>query len=143
MRILLILYFLLFNLSFFSCAQEIRVEDNSQKMFTEFIQKEKFNQDKSIIYPGLKDKSLKPILTKEINRLAETFKFIQSSDNTSDKFYQKAIEISLKSIDNYNLDTEDRTRIANYIEELMDIVALESSNGLLNNYVYGFDPTKK
>lgn len=64
MRILLILYYLLFNLSFFSCAQEKKVEDNSQKMFTEFIQKEKFNQDKSIIYPGLKDKSLKPILTK-------------------------------------------------------------------------------
>ena len=112
-------------------------------MFTEFISKEKFNKDEVLLYPGLKDNSLKYSLTNEINRIAETFKLIQTSKKNAEKFYQIAIEIGIKSISNYDLDTEDRTRVANYIEELMDIVELESSNGILNNYVYGFDPTKK
>ena len=41
------------------------------------------------------------------------------------------------------LDTEDREKICNYIEELMDIVHLESSNGQLNKFMYGFDPKSK
>ena len=143
MKPISILYFILFNLSIFSCAQEKKPNKNYQEMFTEFISKEKFNKDEVLLYPCLKDNSLKYSLTNEINRIAETFKLIQTSKKNAEKFYQIAIEIGIKSISNYGLDTEDRTRVANYIEELMDIVELESSNGILNNYVYGFDPTKK
>ena len=143
MKPISILYFILVNLSIFSCAQEKTPNKDYQKMFTEFISKEKFNKDEVLLYPGLKDNSLKYSLTNEINRIAETFKLIQTSKKNAEKFYQIAIEIGIKSISNYDLDTEDRTRVANYIEELMDIVELESSNGILNNYVYGFDPTKK
>jgi len=143
MKTISILYFVLFNLSIFSCAQEKTINKDSQKMFTEFTQKDKFNKDESLFYPGLEDKNIQSNLTKEINKLAKTFESIQSSKNPSSDFYLKAIESSLKTIEKYDLDTENRTRVANYIEELMDIVELESSNGLLNNYVYGFDPTKK
>ena len=143
MKPISILYFILFNLSIFSCAQEKTPNKNYQEMFTEFITKEKFNKDEVLLYPGLKDNSLKYSLTNEINRIAETFKLIQTSKKNAEKFYKIAIEIGIKSISNYDLDTEVRTRVANYIEELMDIVELESSNGILNNYVYGFDPTKK
>jgi len=143
MKTISILHFILFNLSIFSCAQEKTINKDSQKMFTEFTQKDKFNKDESLFYPGLEDKNIQSNLTKEINKLAKTFESIQSSKNPSSDFYLKAIESSLKTIEKYDLDTENRTRVANYIEELMDIVELESSNGLLNNYVYGFDPTKK
>lgn len=143
MKTISILYFVLFNLSIFSCAQEKTINKDSQKMFTEFTQKDKFNKDESLFYPGLEDKNILSNLTKEINKLAKTFESIQSSKNPSSDFYLKAIESSLKTIEKYDLDTENRTRVANYIEELMDIIELESSNGLLNNYVYGFDPTKK
>ncbi|WP_291122043.1 DUF4844 domain-containing protein [Empedobacter sp. UBA7620] len=143
MKTISILYFVLFNLSIFSCAQEKTINKDSQKMFTEFTQKDKFNKDESLFYTGLEDKNIQSNLTKEINKLAKTFESIQSSKNPSSDFYLKAIESSLKTIEKYDLDTENRTRVANYIEELMDIVELESSNGLLNNYVYGFDPTKK
>ena len=42
-----------------------------------------------------------------------------------------------------DLSINDKTIISNHIENLMDIVQLESSNGLLNQFVYGFDPIKK
>ena len=38
------------------------------------------------------------------------------------------------------VDTEDRERICLYYEELMNMVGLESSAGLLNKFLYGFDP---
>ena len=43
-------------------------------------------------------------------------------------------------------DTDDRERVAEYFQEIMGYIGLESSDGLLNKYVYGFDigalPTK-
>jgi hypothetical protein len=36
-------------------------------------------------------------------------------------------------------DTEDRERAASHFEEIMDCIGLESSHGLLNEFVYGFD----
>lgn len=36
-------------------------------------------------------------------------------------------------------DTEDRERAASHFEEIMDCIDLESSQGLLNEFVYGFD----
>lgn len=140
MKINILICLILFNFGSNSCIQEKPHQINSQEMFTEFIQKQKFNKDSAIIYPGIKDKDLQLFLTKKINRIAETFKFIQNGNNASDELYQLAIKNGLKSFENIYLDTEDRTRIANYIEELMDIVGLKNSNGLLNNFVYGFDP---
>ena len=36
-------------------------------------------------------------------------------------------------------DTEERERFCGYLEEIMDIVGIESSDGLLNGWLYGFD----
>jgi hypothetical protein len=35
------------------------------------------------------------------------------------------------------IDTEDRERFLRYLEEIMDIVGIESSDGLLNRWMYG------
>lgn len=40
----------------------------------------------------------------------------------------------------YKQDIQDKERLSSYIEELMDIVELESSDGQLNNFMFGFDP---
>jgi hypothetical protein len=40
-------------------------------------------------------------------------------------------------------DSEERDRLLAYLERIMDIVGIESSDGLLNNWRYGFDPAAK
>jgi hypothetical protein len=40
-------------------------------------------------------------------------------------------------------DSEERDQLLVYLERIMDIVGIESSDGLLNNWRYGFDPTVK
>jgi len=40
-------------------------------------------------------------------------------------------------------DSEERDQLLMYLQRIMDIVGIESSDGLLNNWRYGFDPTAK
>ena len=112
--------------------------------FEEFKSKEKFLEEDKLFYPGISDPKLKPVLTEKINLAAVDFKKLADKGNATDKEYQNAIKTGLdRFADLYiQLDTEDRERICLYIEELMDIVGLESSGGHLNNFMYGFDPNK-
>ncbi|HBI02132.1 DUF4844 domain-containing protein, partial [uncultured Flavobacterium sp.] len=74
--------------------------------------------------------------------VALDFKSVAESKKPTDKEYQEKIRIGLLRFkDIYlDLDTEDREQVCVYFEELMDIVGLESSNGQLNKFLYGFDP---
>jgi hypothetical protein len=133
-------------LLFTACGQgQIKTPKNAMIKFEEFINKEKFLQEDKLFYPGIGNPSLKSVLTEKINLAANDFKELASKGKVTDKEYQNAIKIGLDSFaDLYlQLDTEDRERVCSYFEELMDIVGLESSGGHLNNFMYGFDPTKK
>lgn len=130
-------------LSLLSCGNvEMKLPANAMNKFENFKNKEKFLPDNSIFYPGIGDKSLKPILTEKINLAADDFKKAASLDKVTDENYQNAIKTGLKRFSDIylELDTENRERICMYFEELMDIVGLESSNGQLNDFMYGFDP---
>ena len=141
-NILILIPLLLFT----SCGQgQIKTPENAMTKFEEFKNKEKFLQDDELFYPGVGDPKLKPILTEKINLSANDFKELADKGIATDKEYQDAIKKGLyRFSDIYlDLDTENRERIFSYYEELMDIVGLESSGGHLNNFMYGFDPTKK
>ena len=110
--------------------------------FNEFIAKEKFVEDNSIFYPGISDERLRPSLTQKINQAAEDFREVFMSSNPSKEKYLEKIRIGLDRFKNTPVtsDTEDKERVCHYFQELMDIVGLESSEGILNKFMYGFDP---
>ncbi len=131
-----------------SCGQsanKMKTPENANEMIVEFIAKKKFiEQPYPNFYPGIADEKMRPIFTKKINSIASDFKRVAESKNPTDKKYQEKIGIGLSRFANVymELDTEDRERVCTYIEELMDIVGLESSNGQLNKFMYGFDPNE-
>ena len=132
-------------LLFTACGQgQIKTPENAMTKFEEFKSKEKFLKDDKLFYPGIGDSKLKPILTEKINLALDDFKKLAEKGNSTDKEYQNTIKIGLERFSDLYLllDTEDRERVCSYFEELMDIVGLESSDGHLNNFMYGFDPTK-
>lgn len=120
----------------------MKISKNANDKFAEFIIKKKFVEEN--YYPGIADEKMRPIFTEKINNIAFDFKIISESENPTDKKYQEKIEIGLSRFaDLYlELDTEDRERVCAYIEELMDIVGLESSNGQLPRFMYHFNPNK-
>lgn len=121
---------------------EMKAPENTIEKFAEFIAKKKFVAEN--YYPGIADEKMRPILTAKINQIASDFISVVESKNPTDKKYQEKIGIGLSQFkDVYlELDTEDRERVCSYIEELMDIVGLESSDGQLNKFMYGFDLNK-
>lgn len=112
------------------------------KQFEDFIAKQKFVEEG--FYAGIAEEKLRPIFTEKINLAAEDFQNVAISPNPSNEKYLEAIKIGLSRFSEIymELDTEDRERVCVYFEELMNIVGLESSNGQLNMFMYGFDPTK-
>lgn len=129
-----------------SCgSKQMKTPDDANIKFDEFIKKEKFLQDDKLFYPGIGDPTLKPIITENINLLAGDFKKLADKGITTDKEYQNAIKNGFNRFSGIyqDIDTEDRERICSYVEELMDIVGLDSSDGHLNNFMYDFDPTEK
>lgn len=123
-------------------ATEMKTPENADERFAEFIAKKKFVEEN--YYPGIADEKMRPIFTEKINSVASDFKSVADSENPTDKKYQEKIKIGLSSFSEVylELDTEDRERVCAYFEELMDIVGLESSNGQLNKFMYGFDPNE-
>nr|WP_293304051.1 DUF4844 domain-containing protein [Allomuricauda sp.] len=111
--------------------------------FIKFIAKEKFVEED--YYPGISEEEMRPIFTEKINLAASDFQNIAESENPTNEKYLEAIKTGLSRFSDVylDLDTEDRERVCVYFEELMDIVGLESSNGQLNMFMYGFDPTKE
>ncbi len=123
-------------------ANEMKTLENANEKFAEFIAKKKFVEENH--YPGIADEKMRPVFTEKINQVATDFKTVSKSEKPTDKKYQKKIEIGLSRFaDVYmELDTEDRERVCTYFEELMDLVGLESSDGQLNKFMYGFDLNK-
>ncbi|MFB9079610.1 DUF4844 domain-containing protein [Flavobacterium procerum] len=135
-------FLLLTIISFSSCGQgKIKTPLNAMNQFEKFKLKEKFIPEPTLFYPGIGDEKLKPIVTEKINLAADDFIKAAELQNPSAEDYHNAIK---KGLDRFKsiyleLDTENRERICSYFEELMDIVGLESSNGLLNDFMYDFD----
>jgi hypothetical protein len=133
-------------LFFASCGQgQIKTPAYALDKFEKLKNKEKFVEDSKLFYPGIGDEKLKPILTSKIDLAIEDFQKVSQLNNPTDKDYQNAIKKALERFSEIylNIDTENRERICYYFEELMDIVGLESSNGLLNDFMYDFDRTPK
>jgi hypothetical protein len=120
-------------------SDQLMTTNETTKKLEAFKSKEKYVEDTAIFYPGISDKSLRPLLTEKLNLATDDFIVLSSRGNASEKEYLEKIETGLKRFaDIYeNLDTEDRERTCKYFEELMDIVGLESSGGHLNNFMYG------
>ena len=123
-------------------ATKMKTPVNANEKFAEFIEKKKFVEEN--LYPGIADEKIRPVFTEKINQVTKDFKTVSELEKPTGKKYQEKIGIGLSRFaDVYmKLDTEDRERVCTYIEELMDIVELESSNGQLNSFMYGFDPNK-
>lgn len=101
----------------------------------QFIAKKKFVQER--FYPGATNEADRIHYEAGVNELASRLAKLPPSEQT------KSAVLSLfkpTMADFDAADSEERDRFLEYLEELMDIFGIESSDGLLNKWRYGFDP---
>lgn len=97
---------------------------------------EKFKAD--AFYPGAPNEKLRVEAEQTVDTLLD--RLMPVLRVPADKeFVLREFRLTLDSFD--QTDTEERERLCGYLEEIMVIVGIESSDGLLNGWLYGFDPS--
>lgn len=113
-----------------------RTDGPQKQALLAFIAKEKFLADGS--YFGALNERDRAHYTSVINTLAIRLTGIADKPEPKIQLLEefKATYPALE-----DADTEERERAIGYLEELMDIFGVTSSDGLLNNLMYGFNPS--
>lgn len=91
-----------------------------------------------MLYTGVRD----PILRAKLNHQlgAAISQFIKAVEHKRTRVELLALLASeTASIRREGLDTEDAEQVALNFERIMDCIGLESSDGILNTWLYGFD----
>ncbi|MCR5877742.1 DUF4844 domain-containing protein [Phenylobacterium sp. J367] len=99
----------------------------------------KFGSKDGGLYTGIHDAALRQASEAVVNEaIAEVMMILRA--NPAGR--AAILDVFRRNLGRLDLtDTEDRERASGYFEEIMDAVGLESSDGLLNMWMYGFDPT--
>ena len=107
------------------------------KLLETFVAKKKFSAEK--LYSGVRGEPERLRFEGAINDLAGRLSPLVTNPKPK-KDLLNEFKAFLPLIE--TADTEDRERALTYLEELMDIFGVESSDGLLNQSLYGFNPVQ-
>jgi hypothetical protein len=119
----------------------MNVNPNAVSLLNDFIQQDKFVGDPDGQFNGLGDPELKPLFNALINQVAADFITTVNNEPTEAKFHNNiATGTARFDAEIGYIDTEDQEMVCSYFEAIMDCVNLESSNGLLTTWLYGFNP---
>lgn len=90
-------------------------------------------------YVGILPKSVRPLANQRLNESIEgIINLIQKNPNPTKEQILIEFSIGLYMLYNIAVDTEDRERVCIYYTDIMDIIGLDSSNELLNNWLYNY-----
>lgn len=129
------------------CTQANENKMNSSKtevieLLDQFKNQDHFSGD-GILYTGVQDKRLKDQLNKKVENTTQAY--IELYTNTTQPTKKQLLKILSDGIHQINpntLDTEDREQVATTFEHFLDITGLESSEGILNTWLYGEEITQ-
>jgi hypothetical protein len=100
----------------------------------------KFHGDSNHLYPGAPTEEIRVSAEKAVNAMLDR---LQVGLPTAP---QKSYVLSefLEMLKNFkSADTEERERACTYCERVMESLGISSSDGVLNTWLYGFEPTQK
>lgn len=101
-----------------------------------FIAKKKFVEEAD--YPGATNEPDRLRYEAMVNDLARSLGELAPADQTKSVVLERSRPV-MEAFE--NTDSEERDRFHAYLEELMGIFGIKSSDGDLNKWRYGFDPT--
>jgi hypothetical protein len=88
----------------------------------------------------LTDPALKETLNSHIDASAEALAAKAASGASRTELLEE-MRALINAIDRDTLDTEDAESVASAFEAMLEPLGLDSSDGLLNTWMYGFDPS--
>jgi hypothetical protein len=98
---------------------------------------DKFRPDFTRVYPGCPDAELRKTLNAKLDDVIRRF-IDAARQNATKEQYLDLLTRSILRFDRHELDSEECDRIGHWFERIMDCVGLESSEGALNTWRYGW-----
>lgn len=119
--------------------QTLNITQETMGALAALRQESKFRQRKGSHYPGAPDESTRLqaqyAVDTMLNRLLARLKASPTKE-----FVLSEFQIMLDHFDSLEPDTLERQEACVYCERVMLLVGIERSDGLLNRWMYGFDP---
>jgi hypothetical protein len=97
----------------------------------------KFNEGN--LYPGAPTEEIRLNAERAVNAMLNRLAFGLRQSPRKSYVLSEFLEM-LKAFEHE--DTEEKEQACTYCERVMEIVGIESSDGALNTWLYGFDPEK-
>ncbi|MBB1381466.1 DUF4844 domain-containing protein [Shewanella sp. SR41-2] len=120
---------------------EIKMLSNGSEVkeaLRELKSQKKFLANLALFYPGAPDELIRIEAENVIN--SALVKLIESpSDSFTENEFWLTLKVAAKQL--AKMDSEEMDRGLSYMEEIMDIYKIESSEGRLNEWRYGFEPS--
>ena len=120
---------------------EIKMLSNGSEVkeaLRELKSQKKFLANLALFYPGAPDELIRIEAENVIN--SALVKLIESpSDSFTENEFWLTLKVAAKQL--AKMDSEEMDRGLSYMEEIMDIYKIESSDGRLNEWRYGFEPS--
>ena len=120
---------------------EIKMLSNGSEVkeaLRELKSQKKFLANLALFYPGAPDELIRIEAENVIN--SALAKLIESpSDSFTENEFWLTLKVAAKQL--AKMDSEEMDRGLSYMEEIMDIYKIESSEGRLNEWRYGFEPS--
>ena len=120
---------------------EIKMLSNGSEVkeaLRELKSQKKFLANLALFYPGAPDELIRIEAENVIN--SALVKLIESpSDSFTENEFWLTLKVAAKQL--AKMDSEEIDRGLSYMEEIMGIYKIESSEGRLNDWRYGFEPS--
>jgi flagellar basal body-associated protein FliL len=124
-----------FSMILYTQNQSLDITSNEINALKSLRNKPKFYAEG--FYPSAPNNSVQVESEARVNALLDTL-IVGLPQHPNKKYVMSQFKQALDSFETN--DTEERERFCQYLEEIMDILKIESSDGLLNRWLYGFDP---
>jgi len=98
----------------------------------------KFNEEH--LYPGAPNEEIRVNSERAVNAMLDRLKVGLAQSPRKSYALSEFLEM-LKAFEHE--DTEEREQACTYCERVMEILGIESSDGQLNTWLYGFDPEQR
>jgi hypothetical protein len=100
--------------------------------------KDNFGADPAALYTGVQDPVARAEMNAKFDHAVELL-ITAASNGAQTSEYLAIIDEQINTFDRESLDTEDAEHLASNFELAMDCLGIESSDGILNNWMYGFN----
>ena len=115
----------------------LQITDKKREALRSLFDQHKFGPDPGGLYSGASPEELRAEFEERINGLLTKLSNLSEAYERDQvlSYFEEMLEKFPAA------DTDDKDQVCTYLEAIMDILEIDGSGGLLNRWIYGFDPT--